>query len=151
MGVMMPEGLNLVLGKRMTKSDMGALGICDTARFELMTQLPQEDPAPAAEAAVTGNENTEIKIEQEQRNEGEDMWQTCANPSEIFTDEDISHACRNVQGSLTRRQEDIMLFAVPLRRDAPFPMMPVFCFGQWEKINGEEYVIFKVKNGQLIV
>ncbi|MDR0862425.1 MAG: hypothetical protein LBN30_06605 [Oscillospiraceae bacterium] len=53
------------------------------------------------------------------------------------------------RGALSRMDEDATYLAVPMPNDEPFPMMPVFCFGSAESIDGREYVVFKIKNGIL--
>ena len=152
-GVMMPEGLKLILGKKMTKSDMKTLGICDTARFELMASIPTEDYTGNVEASQMKDDedDTVVTAAPSTSQTSTSSWQLCQSTQGIFTDEDIAHACRNVKDALIRTEDDMTLFAVPLRTDAPFPMMPVFCFGQCQRIDSKEYVVFKVKNGELVV
>ena len=134
-GVMMPEGTRLVLGKRLTRSDLTRLGLTPESTFLLSEGQRREtgaqtdpDPAPA-----------------------EGMWAPCREPGTVFADPELQSACAGVRGALTRKQGDETLLAVPLGPDRPFPMMPVFCFGTCERIGGSTYLVIKKKNGKLIV
>lgn len=48
-------------------------------------------------------------------------------------------------------EEDVTYLAVPLDANAPFPLMPAFCFGRIRVISGREHVVFGVRNGKLII
>lgn len=76
-------------------------------------------------------------------------WRPAANPAMLFNDETIAEACEEISGALVMEQAGLTMLAVPVSPVAPFPMMPVFCFGSSEEIGGQEYIIFKVKNGYL--
>jgi hypothetical protein len=56
-----------------------------------------------------------------------------------------------VRGALARAAGDMVYIAVPISGDAPFPMTPVFCFGEPETIDGADYLVFCLKNGVLCV
>ncbi len=76
-------------------------------------------------------------------------WSPTDNPSALFGDPDFAGICRGVKDALTKPSGDLTLLAVPSSKDEPFPMMPVFCFGDSGRIAGREYIIFKIKNGKL--
>jgi hypothetical protein len=76
-------------------------------------------------------------------------WRPIEKPSSLFNDETIAEACEEVSGALAMEQAGLTMLAVPVSPDAPFPMMPIFCFGSSEDIGGQEYIIFKIKNGYL--
>jgi hypothetical protein len=77
------------------------------------------------------------------------FWAPIGDPAILFRDNDAELITGEVTGALTRNDGDIMLLAIPISQDTPFPMMPVFCFGDPEVIDGREYVVFKIKNGLL--
>ena len=52
-------------------------------------------------------------------------------------------------GALARTEGDVTYLAVPLRAGEPFPLMPIFCFGEPEQIDGADYLVFKLKDGVL--
>lgn len=76
-------------------------------------------------------------------------WVPIAHPGNLFADPDVREASAGVYGALTQEQDGLVLLAVPVAQDEPFPMMPVFCFGSSGQIGGREYIIFKIKNGNL--
>ena len=89
-GVMMPEGTRLVLGKRLTRSDLTRLGLTPESTFLLSEGQRREtgaqtdpDPAPA-----------------------EGMWAPCREPGTVFADPELQSACAGVRGALTRKQGD---------------------------------------------
>jgi hypothetical protein len=51
--------------------------------------------------------------------------------------------------TLFRKEDGFTYLAVPIVRGRPFPAMPIFCFGSSRKINGKNYVVFKIKDGEL--
>ena len=77
-------------------------------------------------------------------------WQQENAAHKLFKDEEMKSACSELRGALTRKQDGITMLAVPCRGDEPFPMMPIFCFGKSEIIAGEPYVVFGVKDGEII-
>lgn len=81
--------------------------------------------------------------------EDEEGWYRAANPAMLFVDQDIGASCVGITDALTKKQEDCTLLAVPFSPDAPFSLMPIFCFGSSRLIGKSEYIVFKIKNGYL--
>ncbi len=77
-------------------------------------------------------------------------WRPEQAAHELFRDTDIADVCRGLKGALRKEQGGKTLLAVPCRGDEPFPMMPVFCFGSCEMIEGEPYVVFGITDGKLV-
>ena len=138
LGVMLPEGGKLVLKKRFTKNMLSDIGITDISRCFLRGR---EEPAPEPEV----KEKIAIIAPTEAAN-----WLPAYDAASLFSDADIASACRDVTGALTKESRDSRLLAIPILLDAPFPLMPVFCFGWSEKIDGKDYVVFRVRDGKLI-
>ena len=107
---------------------------------------PQTDETGVSESVVP--EPTQAKAEEPAPDEL-DGWTPTDNPGGLFRDPDFSALCHGVTDALTRQTEDTTFLAVPVLPDAPFPMMPVFCFGDSGTVCGREYIIFKIKNGKL--
>ena len=143
-GVMMPEGTRLVLGKRLTKADIKALGLTPDSSFELYCG---EHDRRGEEKESRTPPDSEAQASRMQ----EDAWQPCLNPPSVFKDPELGDVCKNVRGALIRKNGSESLLAVPLRGDAPFPLMRVFCFGECERIDGRDYLVFTIKNGELVV
>jgi hypothetical protein len=74
-------------------------------------------------------------------------WRACPDPRALFRDGDL--ISEEIRGALRRADGEATRLAVPLSPEEPFPMMPVFCFGEPEEIEGRGYVVFKIKNGAL--
>jgi hypothetical protein len=132
-GVMLPDGGKFTFRRSFSKNMMSELGIGEIEEF-LLVGNDRKDMAdyrePAAEAGG---------------------WQEAAEPWRLFADEELSEVCREVKGGLKRLEENGEIsFAVPLERDRPFPAMPIFCFGTYMKIGEKGYVVFRLKNGELI-
>lgn len=78
-------------------------------------------------------------------------WTYIPDPRILFNDDSVKEACHGVSGAYITEQDDCILLAVPVLPNEPFPMMPVFCFGYSGEIGGQEYIVFKIKNGNLIL
>lgn len=96
------------------------------------------DPQPAAEPAGTAQETA-------------DGWIPLPNPGILFEDESIQEACEGIKNALITERDGDILLAVPVLPTEPFPLMPVFCFGSSGQAGGRECLIFKVRNGNLIL
>ena len=102
----------------------------------------------ASEAEAENNDKSNTRTEAA-KPEMPDGWSPTDNPGGLFHDPDFAQICRGVKGALTKQSDEYILLAVPVSQDEPFPMMPVFCFGDSGRIDGREYIIFKIKNGKL--
>lgn len=78
-----------------------------------------------------------------------DGWSPARDPGSLFSDPDLSVLCAEVTEAMMREQDGYVFLAVPLRVDAPFPLMSIFCFGSTGNIGGKTVVIFKLKDGNL--
>lgn len=76
-------------------------------------------------------------------------WRKETEPERLFKDPDIKRACRDMTETLVCKVGEITYLAVPIIRGRPFPALPIFCFGSSMKINGNNYVVFKIKDGEL--
>ena len=77
-------------------------------------------------------------------------WTPHPDPGILFTDPDLVAACRHVTAALTRPcGGDCIELAVPFETGSPFPLMPVFCRGEVTEIDGNAYLVFRIKNGTL--
>jgi len=115
-----------------------------------------DEPIPESPEEATKEESPEQEAPEEESAEQEPSqpssgWVPVEDPSVIFTDADIADACRNSKGALMMEVDGFTILAIPMTPGEPFPMMPVFCFGESDKIDGREYIIFKVKNGILMI
>ena len=79
------------------------------------------------------------------------VWRSVMNPSVLFTENGALSAAGDIAGALIREDSEVVYLAVPITDDAPFPLMSAFCLGEPQTINGEEYLVFKLKNGAFAV
>ena len=126
--------------------------------------LIPEEPSDTAEEPPVYLEPTPADTSGEQRflpeppqngvpetggNEFSDGWTRVETPGMFFSDLSVAEACESVSGALVAARDGFELLAVPISPEEPFPLMPVFCFGSSEIIAGREYIIFKIKDGNL--
>ena len=128
-------------------------------------EAPEEFPEDAPEEIPDAGEDITEDHEQMQDGAGEseesgswsfetvsaESWRPISDPSVLFNDGDIASACRNVRGALTMEKEGVTLLAIPAAPEEPFPLMPVFCFGDSVRIGGVEYIVFKSRNGNFVI
>ena len=105
-------------------------------------EMPEETPEEPAE---------EPPAKAEPPAPTDDAWSPLEDPSALFNDPDIAAACQNAKGALVKEKDGVTLLAIPVIAGTPFPMMPVFCFGDYVMIDGREYVVFKIKNGNFVM
>jgi Asp-tRNA(Asn)/Glu-tRNA(Gln) amidotransferase C subunit len=116
---------------------------------------PEQIQNLQAEELITPDE-IPIKAETKQYTEPaaveyETGWMREDEPERLFKDRDIQKSCRDMTDTLIKVEDGYTYLAVPIVRGRPFPAMPIFCFGSSRKINGKNYVIFKIKDGELLV
>jgi len=161
-GVMLPDGDRLRCIKRFSKNELTRMSIdsidgCKLARAgdSLTPEKPIAVEAAVEEEAesVPPEENAiEPAVAQETvvPEENKLLWQFEERPWELFADEEFRDICKNITGALRMTVEGVTLLAIPLVSGEPFPAMPIFCFGESLQIQGEDYLIFKIKNGELV-
>ena len=133
-GVMMPREDGLFFEKTFTKNDLYAKNLHKTVRYVLVSQ----------------NETYE-KAKPEEKKTDERVWSGCADPMKYFDDVESGAALSRFDGVLKSEKEGITYIAVPIDREKPFPALPIFYFGQRESLHGEEFVVFALKDGQLLI
>ena len=174
-GVVMPDGGQMRLRKSFTKSALEGLRLNPNAGFALIKRgekpqaateqgptlqeppqedtvppEPQEEPQEKLQESIEETPEPEIKPTARITLEARDnTWRVAENPAELFRDQDIAEACKTASGALTAERDGFTLLAIPVSQETPFPMMPVFCFGESEIIGGREYIVFKAKDGNL--
>jgi len=143
-GIPVPENGTMHLRKRFTKNGLNTAGLSVIDGCALISLSGPLTAHPAYTGTPAPPKNTDAP------NSAGDAWQCEYEPWVMFTDEDIKNACRGLNGALRRSRGDIEELAVPVSPYEPFPMMPVFCFGDIAEINGRQYVVFTVKGGKLV-
>ena len=81
--------------------------------------------------------------------EASDGWEPAGDPSLLFGDPALAEACRGMTGALYSVRDGLGLLAVPVSPEEPFPLMPAFCFGTPATFRGREYIVFRLRDGNL--
>lgn len=169
LGVMLPDGDRLRYKKSYSKNDLAKMSLDSIDGCKLVRpgdSLLPDHPAPPEEPYVNepdAPEEPEIPPElpqphappdpeyiAESHDAREMIWQYEEKPWELFSDAELQRACQNVTGALSMTIEGVTLLAIPFKAGAPFPAMPIFCFGESYNIQEKDYLIFKIKNGNLV-
>lgn len=84
------------------------------------------------------------------REESGDTWQAEPETQLHFADKELQMLCRTVEGALKKKGVDgETLLAIPFDTDRPFPLMSIFCFGEAIRIQGKNYLVFRVRDGAI--
>ena len=168
LGVLCPENGQMKFFRKYSKLELSTLGLNDITGAEVLFEGADNIPQPvqprkrragealdninsAAERDESGAEAAAAAADKPR----EDLpraaggWRIERDPGQLFADPELTEACQNVIEALVREAEGIKYLAIPIGRNIPFPMMPIFCFGESEEIDGRAYIVFKIKDGQL--
>lgn len=122
-GVLSPSGKGLAIKKSYSKNSLTELGI---TQIDEVVLLGQDTVLPP----------------------GSD-WSVVEDPAGQFSDPDLKAACKGAQGVLIHDQAEYAELAFPVVNGMPFSLMPAFCLGVPRTIEGREYLIFNIKDGNL--
>ena len=75
------------------------------------------------------------------------VWEKVDDISPLFKSGEVAQDFEEPVGALYRKDGEFEYIAISAAPDEPFPLMPVFCFGEQQSIDGKEYIVFKIKNG----
>jgi len=120
-GVLTPSQRGLSLKKSFTKNMLAELNISDIEAAQLFSQTHSREPE----------------------------WKPVTDPSALFSDSDLKAACKGSKGVMALKEGEVTKAAFPIRSDAPFALMPAFCLGKPVKINGNDYLVFNIKDGEI--
>jgi len=135
LGVLLPDGEFLHFDRRFTRADLAKRGLAVI-----------EDCRLIREGERMGNQ----AVVEEATPDKEAGWRPEPCPWTLFLDEDLQRTCQSITGALVRETPELLYFAIPFGVGRPFPAMPIFCFGEAGTVQGNEYLIFKIKNGILV-
>lgn len=167
-GILIPDGDRLRLTRSFSKNDLRPLEnhpvafcivpadidirtLAESPASEAEAQEPTEPekaPAPALEPAEAAEVAPVPDIPEAPPVRVCD-WREMQSPSSLFSDPELRVICAGITGALYREESGAGFLAVPVSDDRPFPLMPVFCCGEPESIDGREYVVFKILGGRL--
>ena len=154
-GVMMPENGDLHLKKYLTKNDLYIKKLDTVKRYVLIESTavyPASEPDfPKAEkpSPETEEDKAADAVKTDEKECSGSLWHSCSDPGSLFDDAEAARALSGADGVLTAEKDGFVYIAVPVDPEKPFPAMPIFCFGNQGTIGGQEYLVFRTKNGQL--
>lgn len=162
-GVLVPSNSGLCLIKKYSKNDLQKLPLNTCIRFEIMELDRKPDLAGYAEnrlkpesahnhdlnvkTTLTGSEAKTARLKNEKNGL---EWQTVNDPSSLFADPELMETASTIKGGLSAANGDIVLFAIPISSEQPFPLMPVFRYGSSAMVEGKCCIVFQIRNGYLI-
>lgn len=162
-GVMLPRDETMTLKKNFSKNTLRSMGITKIQSCHLIRagasyakkDIPAEDQnereiLPATAIEQDPRTTVDHLVKKSCPNDNHELWQLRKDPSALFSDPDLAEISMKIAGALTRVGDDLTFLAVPVSQNKPFPMMPIFCFGNLEFIDGESYLIFKIRDKILV-
>ena len=137
LGVMMPDRNGFSYSRSFSSAALSELGISNIDGFTLITDsLPQSDTRPIAAPTPVSSVT--------------DGWQQTDTPGEYLEDGEFRHIFSGCKAALVRKDGETQCLAIPVIKDEPFPVMPVFCLGEVWKINEKLHLVFKIHDGKLL-
>lgn len=76
-----------------------------------------------------------------------DGWLPEPEPWRHLKDLQLRKQCAGISGALVSSDGDATLLAMPFSKDAPFPLISAFRLGAVKKLDGKEYVVFRLEDG----
>ena len=161
-GVAMPANDTLKLDKSMSRRELHRLGVtciseCFLSANENGGQKAAENANDAAnlpETADSGEIQGKAPVQEREsggapREQEKIVWKKVDDISPLFKSGEVAQDFEEPVGALYRKDGEFEYIAISASPDEPFPLMPVFCFGEQQSIDGKEYIVFKIKNGKL--
>lgn len=121
LGTLAPEGGRLCLRRALSRSALEQAGVW---------------PVTGGRAAMV------YAFSRKPTGEGEGLWRWERRPARCFRDGVLREAAQSWGPMLRRREEDGFLLAAPFDPERPFPMVPIFCLGRLERVEGRPYIVF---------
>lgn len=138
LGVMLPDGEKLKFNKRYSKNGLKQMSI----NFIEAVYLIDDE-----ETSITVSVDNGISSSFNNKND----WLAEVNPQNLFYDQQLRQACKSVKGALIKHLSDgCILLALPFNTGEPFPLIQIFCFGESMSISGKNYLVFRLKDGNLV-
>lgn len=70
-------------------------------------------------------------------------WVREERPARRMADSILSHSAEGARGALFRRTDGGFQLAFPCRDGQEFPLTPLFCLAQMERLGGREYAVYE--------
>lgn len=137
-GVPAPKNGGMELTRRFSRAELVSSGITTPERVIIM---PLSQSPPARDNPVKPADVPESPEEQPAN-----VWQTDGEPWKLVRDMELSDEIKNTDGVLVSNGR----IAVPYNDGEEMPLVQFFRLGTPENINGNDYIVFSVKNGEIV-
>ena len=159
LGTMLPDAAGFQFQKRYSRQALAALGLetveaCWIGAPPQTPDTPSETDAPPAGTDVSELPADEADAAPSPPPETTDTWrkptwQPELRPEELVKDPELRQLLCKAEQAISLAEGERIWLGVPLEVGKPFPLMPIFCLGRWEKINGKNYMVFQIRDGEL--
>ncbi len=131
LGVMMPKGDGFEYRRSFSTNDLKNIGIDDISGF-----------------TIAGDESSKVHIDTNNHEDNE--WKVTNEPWQYLEEGEFRHVFSACNEALVSTNEEFVRIAVPIVKNEPFPLMPIFCLGEIQKINENLHLVFKLHEGKLL-
>lgn len=77
-----------------------------------------------------------------------DRWQAAERPGRLFQSPFLRTRLEGVPRAWRRERGDVLLLAIPLEEDGPFPLEALFCLARLERVAGTLCAVFAFREGE---
>lgn len=123
LGVLAPEGGRLAVCRRLYNRDMAALG--QIQRGEARRSFRFEEARPC--------------------------WRETCCPAQLFQSRFFRERLRPYGRAWWRREGNLLLLALPLEAEKPFPLEILFCLGRVECVEGRRCVVYAFRKEEPVL
>ncbi len=72
----------------------------------------------------------------------ESGWQEARRPAQLFQSRFLRSRLESIERAWQRRDGELLLLALPLTADGPFPLEALFCLARVERVEGQLCVVY---------
>lgn len=73
-------------------------------------------------------------------------WQPEPEPQRFFSDPLLASRWSGIKNVLTKKEKNGILLAVEFKENEPFALLPMFCLGKPDIINGKKSLVFRINS-----
>ena len=86
-----------------------------------------------------------------ERGERASFWRETRCPAQLFQDRFLRERLHVHGRGWWRREEGLLLLALPLERGKPFPLEALFCLGRIESVEGRRCVVYAFREEEPVL
>ena len=76
----------------------------------------------------------------------DNSWQPEPEPQRLFSDPLLANRWAGIKNVFTKKEKNSTLLAVEFKENEPFALLPMFCLGKPDIINGKKSLIFRINS-----